>query len=452
MTTARPESPHSASGQRLDAPALRIRDLSVTFRTRRGDIPAVRDVDLEVRRGQLLALLGESGSGKSVTARAALGLHDPRRTEVRATTLEVAGHDMLEATPQQLQRLRGETVGLVFQDALSALNPVLTVGHQIGELYRQHRGASRRIAKAQAAEMLALVGIPGAHRRVDDYPHQFSGGMRQRLLIAMAIALEPRAPHRRRADDGARRHRSGPGARADDRLRTRWTWRVLLITHDLGVVCEVADEVAVMYAGRIVETAWRRRAVRRPGAPLHRGAAAVGAPRRRRRGRAWQSSPAPRPDRGNRAERLLLPPRCAWAVDLLRAEARARRGGAGPSAACLRTQEVHHAPADGRARGNDVSKTFVTRGAGFGRHAGQCRTRRSPSRSRRGETLGIVGESGCGKTTLARMLVDWSARTAGSIEVDGATCPRRARRRRRALRRRVQMVFQDPYLSLNPPA
>lgn len=170
MSTASTDPARPAPSGAPGTPALRIRDLSVTFRSRRGEVPAVRDVDLDVRRGELVALLGESGSGKSATARAVLGLHDPRRTEVRAGVLEVAGHDVLTASPEQLRRLRGDTVGLVFQDALSALNPVLTVGHQIGELYRQHRGASRRAARAQAAEMLALVGIPGARQRVDDYP------------------------------------------------------------------------------------------------------------------------------------------------------------------------------------------------------------------------------------------------------------------------------------------
>ena len=173
------------------APALRVRNLSVSFDSRSGPVPAVRGVDLDLARGGLLALLGESGSGKSVTARALMGLHDRKSTTVTADAIEVAGHDVLTASSEELRHMRGASVSLVFQDALSALNPVLTIGDQIGELYRTHQRVSRKQARSRAIEMLELVGIPGARGRVDAYPHQFSGGMRQRLLIAMAIALEP---------------------------------------------------------------------------------------------------------------------------------------------------------------------------------------------------------------------------------------------------------------------
>ncbi|WP_431279653.1 ATP-binding cassette domain-containing protein [Leifsonia poae] len=155
-------------------PALRVRNLSVTFTGER-DIPAVREVDLTVGHGEFVALLGESGSGKSVTARAIMGLAD-EHTRVTADELSLAGTDLLTLSEDKRRRLRGESMSLVLQDALSSLNPVMTIGDQIGELFRVHRGASRKQARAQATELLGLVGIPAPAKRVNDYPHQFSGG------------------------------------------------------------------------------------------------------------------------------------------------------------------------------------------------------------------------------------------------------------------------------------
>jgi oligopeptide/dipeptide ABC transporter ATP-binding protein len=323
-----------------DVAALRVRGLSVSFPTRRGPVPAVRDVDLDVARGELLALLGESGSGKSVTARAIMGLHEGTTAQVTASSLEVAGHDLLTAGPEALRRLRGATVSLVFQDALSALNPVLSIGDQIGELYREHEGMSRKQARLRAIDMLELVGIPAARARVDDYPHQFSGGMRQRLLIAMAIALDPELLI---ADE--------PTTALDvtvqaqilellDRLRRELDMGVLLITHDLGVVCEVADSVAVMYAGRIVERAGADALFDHPAHP-YTAALLTSVPQAGSIGSDLPviSGSPPRPS--------ALPsgcpfhPRCEWAVpectstrpDLLPV-------GIDRAAACLRAEEV----------------------------------------------------------------------------------------------------------------
>lgn len=249
------------------APVLAVRGLSVIFPSRRGPIVGAADVDLDVWPGELVALLGESGSGKTVTARAIMGLHPRDATTVRAERLQVGGQDILTATNGQLRALRGRSMSMVFQDALSALNPVLSIGNQIGELYRHHQLASRRQARERAVEMLELVGIPGARSRVNDYPHQFSGGMRQRLLIAMAIALEPALLI---ADE--------PTTALDvtvqaqilellDRLRRELDMAVLLITHDLGVVSQVSDRVSVMYAGRIVESATADQLFTRPAHP-----------------------------------------------------------------------------------------------------------------------------------------------------------------------------------------
>lgn len=246
--------------------ALRVRGLSVSFQMDHGPVEAVRHVDLDVPRGQLVALLGESGSGKSVTARAVMGLTAGGAT-VKADEITVAGTDLRTASARQLREFRGTRMSLVLQDALSALNPVLTIGDQLGELFRVHNGASKKVARAKAAELLGLVGIPAPAKRVDDYPHQFSGGMRQRILIAMAIALEPELLI---ADE--------PTTALDvtvqaqildllDSLRTQLNVGVLLITHDLAVVSEVADHLAVMYAGRIVEAGDADTVLSRPSHP-----------------------------------------------------------------------------------------------------------------------------------------------------------------------------------------
>jgi oligopeptide/dipeptide ABC transporter ATP-binding protein len=234
--------------------ALRVRGLTVTFATRRGAVPAVAGVDLDVAPGEVLALLGESGSGKSVTARAVMGLLDETSATVHADELRLAGEDLLSLPPDELRRRRGSAMTLVFQDALSALNPVLSVGDQIGELFRVHRGMSRAAARDAAVDLLRLVGIPAPERRVRDYPHQFSGGMRQRILIAMGVALGPQLLIADEPTTALDVTVQAQILRLVDRLRRELGMAVLLITHDLGVVAELADRVAVMYAGRIVET------------------------------------------------------------------------------------------------------------------------------------------------------------------------------------------------------
>ncbi|MFC6015062.1 ABC transporter ATP-binding protein [Plantactinospora solaniradicis] len=239
----------------VDRPAaLRIRGLDVTFTGRRGEVPAVRGVDLDIAAGEVLALLGESGSGKSVTARAVMGLLDTPGVRVGSDEIRVAGNDLAALGPDGVRKLRGDTMALVFQDALSALNPVLSIGDQLGEVFRIHRGSSRRAARAEAAELLRLVGIPAPERRVRDYPHQFSGGMRQRILIAMAVALGPRLLIADEPTTALDVTVQAQILELVDRLRRELGMGVLLITHDLGVAAELADRVAVMYAGRIVET------------------------------------------------------------------------------------------------------------------------------------------------------------------------------------------------------
>ncbi len=231
------------------APVLSVVDLAVEFPSPEGVVRAVDGVSFSVMAGQTLAILGESGSGKSVTAQAAMGLIPATAGQVYLDGLEI-----LALPEDDRRRLRGSRIAMIFQDPLSALNPVFPVGFQIAEMFRVHQGMRRKEAKARAVELLERVRIPSARQRAGEYPHQFSGGMRQRVMIAMALALDPAVLI---ADE--------PTTALDvtvqaqildllDQLRVETGMGVVLITHDLGVAAEVADQVAVMYAGRIVET------------------------------------------------------------------------------------------------------------------------------------------------------------------------------------------------------
>ncbi len=234
------------------ATLLEVDDLHVEFIQRSGVVNAVNGISYSLAEGETLAILGESGSGKSVSAQAIMGILDTPPAVV-AGSIRFEGRDMLTMSDEDQRQIRGPGISMIFQDALSSLNPVYSVGWQIGEMFRVHQGASRKDAKKKAIELMDRVRIPAAAKRVDDYPHQFSGGMRQRVMIAMAIALDPRILI---ADEPTTALDVTVQAQVMDLLKDlqRETGMgLILITHDLGVVNEVADRVAVMYAGRIVE-------------------------------------------------------------------------------------------------------------------------------------------------------------------------------------------------------
>ncbi len=237
------------------APLLEVDDLRVEFRTRDGVAKAINGVSYSVAAGETLAVLGESGSGKSVTAQTVMGNLDMPPGVVTGGEIRFHGRDMLKMTKEERRRIRGRKIAMIFQDALSALNPVYSVGFQLGEMFRVHEGMSRKAAKAKAVELMDLVRIPAARQRVNDYPHQFSGGMRQRIMIAMAMALDPELII---ADEPTTALDVTVQAQVMDLLAELQRERhmgLILITHDLGVVADVADKIAVMYAGRIVEEA-----------------------------------------------------------------------------------------------------------------------------------------------------------------------------------------------------
>ncbi|KJQ55497.1 dipeptide ABC transporter ATP-binding protein [Microbacterium sp. SA39] len=369
---------------------LDVRGLTVTLSTDGRPNRVVDDIDIAVRRGEVFALLGESGSGKSMTARAIMGLID--NGVVEATSMTLGTTDLLTLTAEQHRRLRGVKVSLVMQDALSALNPVLSIGDQIVDLIRAHRDVSKRAALARAVELLTLVGIPTPGKRVHDYAHQFSGGQRQRILIAMAIALDPDLII---ADEPTTALDVTVQAQILDlllSLRDRLGMGLLLITHDLGVVMEVADRVAVMRTGRIVEA--------------------------------------------GSADDVLTAPQHPYTLQLLNSM---------PQDVSAATEDDGSAPI---LEGRGLERTFRT---GSGRRAHRVAAVAGVDlQLHSGEILAIVGESGSGKSTLARMLVGLDSPDAGTLRYRDEDVTRGRLRDRRTLRRGVQMVFQDPYMSLNP--
>jgi oligopeptide transport system ATP-binding protein len=261
------EPPQPSSGD----PLLQIRDLAVEFRTPAGVVKAVDGVSLSLRESETLAILGESGSGKSVTALAVMGLVPKPAGRIVRGEILFRGWDLTQASESDLQEVRGDRISMIFQDPLSSLNPVLTVGYQIGEMLRRHRGASRGEAKEKAIELMERVRIPDAKRRVNDYPHQFSGGMRQRVMIATALALDPEiliADEPTTALDVTVQKQIMELLKD---LQQRQKMGMILITHDIGVVAEAADQVAVMYAGRVVETAEIQELYKRPAHPYTLG-------------------------------------------------------------------------------------------------------------------------------------------------------------------------------------
>ncbi|MFI6145067.1 ABC transporter ATP-binding protein [Streptomyces sp. NPDC051109] len=253
------------------SPLLEVRDLHVEFHTRDGVAKAVNGVNYSVSAGETLAVLGESGSGKSVTAQAIMGILDMPPGKIPQGEILFRGQDMLKMSFEERRKLRGRKIAMIFQDALSSLNPVLTVGYQLGEMFRVHQGLSKKEARLKAIELMDKVKIPAAKERVDDYPHHFSGGMRQRIMIAMAIALEPDLII---ADEPTTALDVTVQAQVMDllaELQRELNMGLILITHDLGVVADVADKIAVMYAGRIVETAPVHEIYKRPAHPYTRG-------------------------------------------------------------------------------------------------------------------------------------------------------------------------------------
>ncbi|WP_203135227.1 ABC transporter ATP-binding protein [Microbacterium sp. JZ31] len=371
--------------------AVEIRDLRITFATDGGDVAAVKGIDLDVRPGEVLAVVGESGSGKTVTARSILGLL-PETARLDGAVL-LNGTDVVPLPSKRLRELRGTEAAMIFQEPMTALNPVYTVGWQIAEGLRAHGQISLKDARAKAIDILRRVGIPDPEKRVDDYPHQFSGGQKQRIVIAQALALDPAVII---ADEPTTALDVTVQAEILDLLRLcrdEFGTAILLITHNMGVVADLADRVAVMYLGDIVETA--------------------------------------------PATELFAAPRHEYTRRLLGAVPRleiADRAFTGDAAAEPIVQ----------ARGLEIE--YPGR---LGRKAFKA-VQAADFEIRPGEVLGLVGESGSGKTTIGRAIAGLAPVTGGSLRVLGHEMLGMRERAFRAKRRELGFVFQDPASSFNP--
>ncbi len=452
---------------------LEVADLSVTFDTGDARVPAVRGTTYHIDPGEVLAIVGESGSGKSTAAMAVVGLL-PEYAEVSGS-VRLQGQELLGLPDQAMSRIRGKTIGTVFQDPMSALTPVYNVGAQIAEAIRvHHRDIGRAAARNRATELLELVGIAQPHRRAKAFPHELSGGERQRVVIAIAIANDPDLLI---CDEPTTALDVTVQAQILDVLRTARDVTgagVLIITHDLGVVSEFADRAMVMYAGREVEIATVADLYRDRRMPYTVGL--LGSVPRLDAPQGTRLIPIPGapPNLSTLApDACPFAPRCPLAIDeCLSAEPDLITVQPGHQAACIRTDDVAGRTAaeifdvttappaiEIAAQENatvlrvvDLSKTYpLTKGVVLRRRVGEVRAVDGISFTlERGRTLAIVGESGSGKSTTLQQILELAAPQAGSIEVLGEDVAALNRERRRALRRDIQVVFQDPVASLDP--
>ncbi|MFJ7219166.1 dipeptide ABC transporter ATP-binding protein [Amycolatopsis sp. NPDC098790] len=393
---------------------LRLDDVAVSF----GDVEAVRGVGYEVGAGEVVAVVGESGSGKTVTAMSLLGLLPPTaRVTGRA---ELAGRDLYAMTPAELRAVRGGEVGMVFQEPMSALNPVFTVGDQLVEAIRTHRDLPAAAARDRAVELLDLVGLPEPRERFRSYPHELSGGQLQRVVIAMAVANEPKLLI---ADEPTTALDVTVQAEILELLRdlrSRLGTAILLITHDMGVVADLADRVVVMHDGRVVE-----------------------------QGTAAGIFTAPAEEYTRQLLGSVVSLSATATTGLERALTADLAVGPGHLAAAEHpaTASVPDVPAEAPLlRVADLSVTYRGRFRAIAvRAASGVNLHVEP-----GEVLGLVGESGSGKSTVARAVTGLLAPTGGSVHIGDTDITRVRGRAAKALRRRIGVVFQDPLSSLNP--
>jgi peptide/nickel transport system ATP-binding protein len=459
-------------------PVLSLRDLVVEFRTPAGPVRAVDGVSFDVFAGETLGVVGETGSGKSVTVLAALGLLPGHRLHHLGGEVRYAGRDLLSLPVRDLRQIRGRDIAMVFQDPGAALNPVQRIGDQIAETILLHEDVSARAARQRAVALLDLVGVPQPDLRARQYPHQFSGGMSQRAVIAMAIANKPKVLI---ADEPTTAVDVSVQAQLLQVLRIAQEETgaaTVLISHDLGVIAETAQRICVMYGGRVVETGPVDQVFRAASHPYTAGLLAC-TPRLDSGTGALVPIPGQPPDASR------LPPGCAFAPrcplhrgrDLcttVRPELSDVDGEARRSACHFATETATLRASDSAADSDSAAaatprpdpvasdppapllevrrlvRHFPIRRGLFG-DAGTVHAVDDISfRIEVGETLGLVGESGCGKSTTSRLLLRLDEPTAGEILVKGADLGGADRRALRQIRRQVQMVFQDPYASLNP--
>ncbi len=489
MTGAAPPRPGAAGGTaavppRPDAgaapPLLEVEDLRTHIRMRHSTVRAVDGVSLTVRQGETVGLVGESGCGKSLTALSVMRLLPPGGSIVGGS-VRLAGRELTTLPEAAMRRVRGNEVAMIYQDPMTSLDPTMTIGEQIAEPVRTHRGLSRKAALDRAAEVLELVGMPKPGERLRAFPHQLSGGLRQRVMIAMALACEPKliiADEPTTALDVT--IQAQILALLDD-LKERLGMGLLLITHDMGVIAGRASRVMVMYAGRVVEATDARTlfgGMRHPytEALLESIPSLTGG----RRG-ALYSIPGLPPDLSDPSACCRFSPRCRYAQERCRTEEPPLDGTPGHLFACFFPVGPAGLPCLPRLPGRGPSLTSrhrptrpsrpmprrrprkpllvldhvvkeypITRGI-LQRRVGSVKAVSDISlQISRGETFGLVGESGCGKTTLGRLITALEAPDSGSVVFDGTDVSALRGAALRRKRRQFQLMFQDPYSSLDP--
>ena len=411
-----------------EAPLLGVRQLTVAFGREPHATAAVDELSFDLLPRETLAIVGESGSGKSVTALSILQLLPQPPAIVRAGEVIFDGRDLLALSEEEINPMRGQDISMIFQEPMTSLNPVLTIRRQLTEVLVTHRGISEEEAAKRALEMLAHVRIADPERRLAQYPHQLSGGMRQRVMIAMALACQPQiliADEPTTALDVTIQAEILDLIRA---LKAEFDTAVILITHDMGVVAEMADRVIVMREGRKVEEGEVRDIFDRPRHPYTQALLSA-VPR------LGDTADKPEPSR------FILPGE--------RPSDGATMAATEPSTA-VDSDVPAHAPRS-TLEVRNLTVRFDVRSGLLRRLTGRIHAVEGVSfRVASGETLGLVGESGSGKSTTGRAILRFEDPTDGEIRIDGEDVAEFSRSRIRSVRRRVQMVFQDPFASLNP--
>ena len=460
------------------ATLLEVEDLHTEIRLRRATVHALDGVSLTVEAGECVGIVGESGSGKTMTALSIMQLL-PHGGRITGGRVSLEGQEISTLSDDAMRQVRGNAIGMIFQDPMTSLNPSMTIGDQIAETVLLHRGADKQAAMKRAVEVLGLVGMPKPEERVRAYPHQLSGGMRQRVMIAMALACEPKLLI---ADE--------PTTALDvtiqkqilellDSLRKRLSMAVILVTHDLGVIAGRADRTLVMYAGKISETTTTTRLFANPRHPYTEALFEALPEKAADRGRRLYNIPGMPPDLTNPPTGCRFAPRCRYAQETCRASEPELKGDswehvfrcffpvgkeerekriaelvvAEKKAAEAAVEPVAAATADGELlRVDRLVKNFsVTAGAVLQRKVGEVSAVADVSFGIvPGETFGMVGESGCGKTTIGRLIVGLEQVTSGTIILDGEDLTKLSSRERRRRSGKVQLMFQDSYASMDP--
>jgi peptide/nickel transport system ATP-binding protein len=456
------------------APLLEVRDLTVEFAGDDGVIPAVRGLSYTLSPGEVLGIVGESGSGKSVSSLAVMGLL-PESARVTGS-VRLRGQELVGLSDKQLSRIRGNSIAMVFQDPLSALTPVYSIGDQIAETVQVHRGVSKSLAFARAVELLDAVGIPNAAQRAKAYPHEFSGGMRQRVMIAMSIANDPDVLIADEPTTALDVTIQAQVLELLDTAREITNAATIMITHDLGVVAGMADRIVVMYAGKAVESGPVFPVYADPRMPYTIGLLGS-VPRLDRPGQLLTPIEGSPPNVARLPEGCPFVARCPVSISVCETiePTLEPTAAGGRHAACHRSEEIEFGLIQGAPvfpppaiatvreevpRGlrpavlevRDLGKRYpVTKGVVLRRRIGTITAVDGISFDvREGEALGLVGESGCGKTTTIMQILEMQPPEQGTVSLLGTDVATLDRNGRRQLRRDVQVVFQDPLASLDP--